>query len=74
MKTFDGFSRDSVQSNDGHSNKVMALKFLPGDRNMFVTGGWDNQLKVGGLNESLLHVHVHVLLCIYLVEVYAVRH
>ena len=45
-KAYEGFSRNSDESNEGHSNKVMALKYFPTDTNMFVTGGWDNQLKV----------------------------
>jgi len=32
--------------NVGHSQRVFALKYHPDDNNMFISGGWDNALKV----------------------------
>lgn len=30
----------------GHGMRIFALRFHPDENNIFVTGGWDNQLKV----------------------------
>ncbi|KAJ0405858.1 hypothetical protein P43SY_001590 [Pythium insidiosum] len=33
----------------GHSNRVFSLKFVPGDDNMVISGGWDNTLQIWDL-------------------------
>ncbi|CAH1401517.1 unnamed protein product [Nezara viridula] len=36
-------------SDDGHFRRICALKFNPDDENVFITGGWDDILKVWDL-------------------------
>ncbi len=35
---------ESLES--GHGRRIFALKFHPDDNHVFITGGWDNSLKV----------------------------
>jgi WD40 repeat protein len=37
--------------NNGHSNRVFSLKFLPDDHNVFVSGGWDGTVFIWDIRD-----------------------
>jgi COMPASS component SWD3 len=37
------------KASPGHSNRVFSVKFVPGDDNMVVSGGWDNTVQIWDL-------------------------
>ncbi|XP_033631212.1 uncharacterized WD repeat-containing protein all2124-like [Asterias rubens] len=50
LQMYEGSNQLLLEEDDvndfGHGRRVFALKFHPDDNNIFVTGGWDNCLKV----------------------------
>ena len=36
----------SVKNTPGHSNRIFSVKFMPGDENTVVSGGWDNTVQI----------------------------
>ena len=49
-----GFNTDNtVEDTGGHAQRIFALRFLPGSSDLFITGGWDNNLRVSP------HFHTH---------------
>jgi len=61
--TMEGGMGNSLKATTGHSNRVFSAKFVPGDDNMVVTGGWDNtvqiwDLRLGSSVRSLYGPHI----------------
>lgn len=53
----------SVKSTPGHSNRVFSAKFVPGDENTIVSGGWDNtiqfwDIRAGAAVRSIYGPHI----------------
>ena len=49
IRTYNGYHYDSAEQNlMGHARRIFAIKFHPELENVFITGGWDNHLKVRG--------------------------
>ncbi|KAK3090820.1 hypothetical protein FSP39_014936, partial [Pinctada imbricata] len=50
LHTFEGYSKKSVSSDDREhcpvSQRIWCLKFHPDNPDIFMTGGWDNQIKI----------------------------
>ncbi|XP_044148394.1 uncharacterized WD repeat-containing protein all2124-like [Bufo gargarizans] len=42
----DFLTDDELTLTSGHTRRIFALKFHPSERHLFVTGGWDNSIKV----------------------------
>ncbi|XP_067403083.1 uncharacterized protein [Emydura macquarii macquarii] len=40
------FMTGDVTPSSGHSRRIFALRFHPGERNVFLTGGWDDCVKI----------------------------
>lgn len=40
---------DEFTPHSGHSRRIFALRFHPTELNLFLTGGWDNSVKVSHL-------------------------
>ena len=36
----------SVLATPGHSNRIFSCKFVPGEENLIISGGWDNTVQV----------------------------
>lgn len=36
----------SVQTSPGHSNRIFSAKYIPGDENTIISGGWDNTVQI----------------------------
>jgi len=49
VATMEGGVGNSLRATTGHSNRIFSAKFVPGDDNMMVTGGWDNTVQVWDL-------------------------
>ena len=44
--SFPQISQDESPFQSGHSQKILALRFHPDDKDVFVTAGWDHSVKV----------------------------
>lgn len=43
----------SQKTSPGHSNRVFTVKYVPGDDNMVVSGGWDNTVQIWDLRTGM---------------------
>jgi WD40 repeat protein len=49
----------SVQTSPGHSNRFVSAKFIPGDENIIISGGWDNTVQIWEVvNNKFLCPHI----------------
>ena len=47
IKTYCGYTHASPdETQGGHAHRVFAMRYFPDQRHVFVTGGWDNSIKV----------------------------
>ena len=47
VKQYSGYSYSAAdQQQVGHAQKIFSVKFHPESPNLFITGGWDNHIKV----------------------------
>jgi WD40 repeat protein len=45
-KVYEGYRYANPDSSSGHAQRIFALKYHPDHEGIFITGGWDNHLKV----------------------------
>ncbi|KAG8445912.1 hypothetical protein GDO86_010635 [Hymenochirus boettgeri] len=56
----DSLNDDDVQFSSGHTRRIFALRFHPGEHHVFLTGGWDNSIKIWDkriLKEAQREIH-----------------
>eukprot|EP01006_Ploeotia_vitrea_P045285 TRINITY_DN66927_c1_g1_i1.p1 TRINITY_DN66927_c1_g1~~TRINITY_DN66927_c1_g1_i1.p1 ORF type:complete len:346 (+),score=-6.74 TRINITY_DN66927_c1_g1_i1:144-1181(+) len=50
--TLKGGTGYSTKTTPGHSNRVFSVKFVPGNDNLLLSGGWDNTVQIWDLREG----------------------
>jgi len=53
LTTMQGGMGYSSKTSPGHSNRIFSAKFVPGDDNCVVTGGWDNTVQIWDLRAGM---------------------
>ncbi|GFO18608.1 WD repeat-containing protein, partial [Plakobranchus ocellatus] len=55
VKTFEGFSEKTVvteKSKVGNTMRVFSIKFHPNNQYVFISGGWDNHIKIWDIRDN----------------------
>ncbi|RUS72744.1 hypothetical protein EGW08_019494 [Elysia chlorotica] len=55
LKTFEGFNEKSIVTNKhnmGNTMRVFCIKFHPNNQFVFISGGWDNHIKIWDIRDN----------------------